>query len=57
MAKTYLLRNIPDDIYTILIREQAELKEKCKCQKSLETTIYSLIRIAAEAKKAHTKKP
>lgn len=44
MAKQIQLRNVPEDIRVILIREQAELKEKCNCQKSLETTIYSIIR-------------
>jgi len=45
--KQMRLRNMPQDVRDIIIREQAKLKEKCNCQKSLETTIYSLIRQTA----------
>jgi hypothetical protein len=41
----YPLRNIPDDVYKILWREQARLKAKHKKkQYSLALTIYSIVR-------------
>ena len=45
-AKQLRLREMPEDVYSILLKEQAEQKQKCKCQFSLEQTIYKLIRKA-----------
>lgn len=44
--KTLLLKGIPEDAYEKLLQLQALEKIKCKCQKSLETVIYNLIRKA-----------
>ena len=35
---------LPEDVYKIILQEQGKLKEKCNCQKSQETTIYSILR-------------
>lgn len=42
--KAIRLKAVPEDVYKIILREQARLKEKCSCQKSQETTVYSIIR-------------
>lgn len=50
--KAIRLKAVPEDVYKIILREQAKLKEKCNCQKSQETTVYSIIRRMADEKKA-----
>lgn len=42
--KTWPLKEVPDDVRKIVLEEQAKLKTECKCQKSVQTTIYSIIR-------------
>lgn len=44
-GKVYPLKNMPSDIYKMLIEEQKEAKlEKMSSQYSLEQTIYRIIR-------------
>lgn len=43
-TKSLLLRQMPKDIHDYLLGQQMELKKSCNCQKSIETTIYSIIR-------------
>ena len=40
----YPLKNIPEDVYKILWREQAKLKAKGQRQFSLALTVYHIIR-------------
>lgn len=40
----YPLKNIPEDVYKILWREQAKLKAKGQRQFSLSLTVYHIIR-------------
>lgn len=40
----YPLKNIPEDVYKILWREQAKLKAKGRRQFSLSLTVYHIIR-------------
>jgi hypothetical protein len=40
----YPLKNIPEDVYRILWREQAKLKAKGQRQFSLALTVYHIIR-------------
>lgn len=41
------LRDIPDDVYNLIIQKQAEIKSKKKtAQFSLEKTVYIIIRSA-----------
>lgn len=42
--KSIYLKEIPKDVYDILIEEQAYLKKRYHCQRSLSTTIYSIIK-------------
>lgn len=44
-TKSYLLQEIPSDVYKILIREQNKIKEKKgTSQFSIERTIYHIIK-------------
>jgi len=43
-TKKLLLRQMPPDIHEYLLTKQAELRIECKCWKSIEGTMYSLIR-------------
>ncbi len=42
--KQFRLREMPEDVYHILLTTQAEKKKSCNCQFSLEQTIYKIIR-------------
>ena len=42
--KSMILKNIPKDIYEILLIEQAREKIKCCCQVKLEYMVFDLIR-------------
>lgn len=42
--KELRLSKIPEDVYKALLKIQADAKLKCRCQKSLETVIFNLIR-------------
>lgn len=41
---TFSKKNIPPEIYKLLIKKQSEIKSECGCQFSLEATVYKLIR-------------
>lgn len=49
-GKKMILRNIPKDVYKIILVEQGKKKVDCECQFSIEQTIYMLIRWAAKEK-------
>lgn len=49
-AKKMILRNIPKDVYKIILTEQGKKKVDCECQFSIEQTIYMLIRRAVKEK-------
>lgn len=45
MAKSYLLQEIPGDVYKIILQEQNKIKErKGTSQFSIERTIYHIIK-------------
>lgn len=45
MATTCLLKQIPEEVYRIIQKEQSEIKQKKKIGKfSLESTIYKMIK-------------
>jgi hypothetical protein len=46
MAKTYALKNIPQDINSLIIREQGKMMEKVGGVYGYEATIYLLLRKA-----------
>ncbi len=46
--KQLRLREMPKDIYDIILDVQTEQKKKCNCQFSQEQTIYKIIRKAAK---------
>ncbi len=46
--KQHKLKAIPADVYTIILEQQAKSKIDCKCQFSIEQTIYKLIRKAVK---------
>ncbi len=46
--KQHKLKAIPADVYTILLEQQAKTKIECRCQFSIEQTIYKLIRKAVK---------
>jgi len=49
---TLLLKDIPEDIYLYLLKEQNRLKEKNKIsQYSLERTLYGILRCIIKPKK------
>lgn len=44
-ASSYTLKEIPEDVYNIVLAEQSEIKKKKKInQFSFESTIYKMIR-------------
>ncbi len=52
ICKTYLLRNIPQDIFKFILKEQNRIKEhKGVSQYSLEQTVYGLLRESDKYKK------
>lgn len=54
-GKVYPLKQMPDDVYKIILTEQGKIKaEKRISQYSLEQTIYSIIR---EWKRCREEKP
>lgn len=42
--KQMRLREVPKDVYDLLLEAQLNQKKKCNCQFSLEQTIYMLVR-------------
>lgn len=42
--KQLRLRQMPKDVYDLVITAQAEQKKKCNCQYNIEQTIYLMIR-------------
>jgi len=46
--KQLRLREMPKDVYDIILDAQTEHKKKCNCQFSQEQTIYKIIRKAAK---------
>lgn len=45
MAKTYMLKTIPEDVFKIVQREQSDIKEKKGTNSfSFESTIYKMLR-------------
>ena len=48
-SKQMRLREMPKDVYEILIDAQSAQKKKCNCQYSLEQTIYKLVRLTAKS--------
>jgi hypothetical protein len=46
--KQYRLREMPKDIYDIIMDVQTEQRKRCQCQFSKEQTIYKIIRKAAK---------
>lgn len=42
--KTFPMRNMPKSIRDIILKHQLEEKIKCNCTRSMEWTIYSIIR-------------
>ena len=55
-TKSYNLKEIPEDVYGILLRKQVEKKIKCKCQYSIESVIYAIIRDSAKFDEEEKKK-
>lgn len=52
ILKKYLLRNIPEDIFKFILREQNKIKEhKGISQYSLEQTVYGILRESEKYKK------
>jgi len=43
-TKSLKLRQIPPDVYQLLLKIQGEKKVQCNCQYSLEQTVYMIIR-------------
>lgn len=57
MAKSITLRNIPPDVFKILLQEQGRVKsEKSLGQFGLEQTIYNIVRESERCKKANQEK-
>jgi hypothetical protein len=46
--KSYRLREMPKDVYDLIIDEQAKKKKSCNCQFSIESTIYMMLRRAGK---------
>lgn len=42
--RAILLPNVPDDIFDIIQEEQQKRERECRCKKSREKIVYSLIR-------------
>lgn len=42
--RAILLPNVPDDIFDIIQEEQQKRERECRCKKSREKIIYSLLR-------------
>lgn len=42
------LRNVPEDVYTMIVDKQAEMKKKIGANYGLEATIYKLLRDASK---------
>lgn len=42
--RTWPLKAVPEDVRKTVLDEQARLKKECNCQKSIQSTIYSIIR-------------
>jgi len=58
MAKTYLLKQIPKDVFKIVQKEQAVVKEaKGTNSFSFESTIYKMIRDYDKCRKNNNFKP
>lgn len=41
-------KNVPKNIYSILIKKQGEIKTACACQFNLEKTIYKIIKFVED---------
>lgn len=58
MAKTYLLKNIPKDVFKIVQREQGEIKEARGTNSfSFESTLYKMIKDYDRCRKSNNFKP
>lgn len=51
------LREMPEDVRQIILSEQSLLKQSCDCQRSLEFTVYNLIRRAVAGVSCEKPKP
>lgn len=49
--KTFPMRNMPKSIRDIILKHQVDEKIKCNCTRSMEWTIYSIIREWDDLKK------
>ena len=41
-------RNLPEDVYKILLKKQAEIRIACACQFNLEKTIFKIIKFVED---------
>lgn len=41
-------KNIPKDVYSILLKKQGEIKSACGCMISFEKTIYNLLKFVKD---------
>jgi Tfp pilus assembly ATPase PilU len=48
--RSFTLKQIPKDVWDIMIDQQADFKKTCDCNYSLERTVFKIIRASKDFK-------
>jgi hypothetical protein len=50
-------KNLPDDVWKIILNTQKKVQEESKCQFGLDQTLYKLIRLGAKQSESNESNP